>query len=183
VLTPIAAAALANGVVTFTVGVAGVSEDGFALLDPIAAARGSNRTPDVAGSESCNRSTTGAAGLLGALDAIRDRITAAETVPETITSTESVTLPCEWTLPETPPGEVLDPALVNVSIIDTTTIPTLYVPSAGDCALAPGPGWYYDDPVAPTKIVVCPVTCDRLSTLPRASVEVLLGCQRNEILR
>jgi hypothetical protein len=182
VLTPIAAAGLANGVVTFTVGMAGVSDDGFTLLDQIAVAGGSDCTPGAPGDEACDVSTSGAVGLLDALNAIRDSVTVVETHTETVTTTEIVPLPCEWTLPEPPQGETLDPLLVNVNIIDTETTPALYVPSADDCALAAGPAWYYDDPVAPTKMYVCPTTCDLLTATPTASVQVLLGCTRNEIL-
>jgi hypothetical protein len=183
VLTPLAADGLNRGVVTFTVGMAGVTEEGFVLLDQIAVAGGSDCTPGAAGDEACDVSTTGAPGLLAALNAIRDSVTVVETHTETITTTELVPLPCEWALPEPPKGEALDPLLVNVNIVDAETTPALYVSSAEDCALASGPAWYYDDPVAPTKMYVCPATCTLLSTLTTASVQVLLGCKRNEILK
>jgi hypothetical protein len=183
VLTPIAADGLTKGVVTFTVGMAGVSEDGFTLLDQVAIAGGSDCTPGAPGDEACDVSTTGAAGLLAALNAIRDSVTVVETHTETVTTTEIVPLPCEWTLPEPPKGSTLDPMLVNVNIVDTTTTPATYVPSAEDCQLASGPAWYYDNPEAPTKMYVCPATCALLTTLPTATVQVLLGCKRIEILK
>ncbi|MBN1611658.1 MAG: VWA domain-containing protein [Polyangiaceae bacterium] len=185
VLTPIAAAGLANGVVTFTVGMAGVSEDGFTLLDQVAVAGGSDCTPGAPGDEACDVSTTGAEGLLAALNAIRDSVTVVETHTETFTTTEIVPLPCEWTLPEPPKGSTLDPMLVNVNIVDaatTVTTPATYVPSADDCSRASGPAWYYDDPVAPTKMYVCPATCELLAAMPTASVQVLLGCERKDLM-
>jgi len=182
-LTPIAASGLTSGVVTFTIGMAGVTAEGFQLLDQVAVAGGSDCTPELPGAEACDVTTSGAEGFLAALNAIRDSVTVVETIIETITTTQIVTLPCEWAVPAPPEGETLDPKLVNVNVIDVATSPMTYVPSAADCALAPGPAWYYDDPIAPTKILVCPATCDYLTAQTTARVEVLFGCEREELLR
>ncbi len=182
-LTPIAAGGLTSGVVTFTIGMAGVTAEGFQLLDQVAVAGGSDCTPELPGAEACDVTTSGAEGFLAALNAIRDSVTVVETIIETITTTQIVTLPCEWAVPEPPAGETLDPKLVNVNVIDVATSPMIYVPSAADCALASGPAWYYDDPIAPTKILVCPATCDTLTAQTTARVEVLFGCEREELLR
>jgi hypothetical protein len=181
-LTPIAAAGLAKGVVTFTVGMAGVSKDGFALLNQIAIAGGSDCTPGTSGNEACDVSTSGAAGLLAALSAIRDSVTVVETHTETVTKTEIIPLPCEWALPEPPKGQKFDPLLINVNIVDSETTSALYAPSADECEHASGPAWYYDNPEAPTKMYVCPATCDLLTATPTASVQVLLGCKRKDII-
>jgi hypothetical protein len=182
VLTPIAAAGLAKGVVTFTVGMAGVSKDGFALLNQIAIAGGSDCTPGASGNEACDVSTSGAAGLLAALNAIRDSVTVVETHTETVTTTEIVPLPCEWMLPEPPKDQKFDPLRINVNIVDAETVPALYVPSADECEHASGPAWYYDNPEAPKKMYVCPATCELLTATPTASVQVLLGCKRKDII-
>ncbi|GEM_PF-678729 len=183
VLTPIAGAGLTSGVVTFTIGMAGVTPEGFGLLDQIAVAGGSDCTPDVAGAEACDVSTSGAEGFLAALNAIRDSVTVVETITEIVTTTQIVSLPCEWALPAPPAGETLDPTLVNVNVVDVATTPMVYVPSFAECPLAAGPAWYYDDALAPTKILVCPATCDLLTAQTTARVEVLLGCAREELLR
>lgn len=178
-LTPIAAAGLASGVTTFTVGMAGVTEDGFALLDAIAVAGGSDCTPGAAGDEACDVSETGSAGLLEALNTIRDTIVVTETMTETVTETvtEIVALPCQWELPDPPGGETLDPNLVNVVIaVDGVAgDPLGKVSSEADCA--GGAGWYYDDNGAPTNILVCPQTCDLVTNNGNVQVEVELGCE------
>ena len=184
VLTAIAADGLANGVVTFTVGMAGVTDEGFGLLDAIAIAGGSDCSPEQPGAESCNVSTTGSAGFLDALNAIRDSISVTETTTETITTIETTTVPCQWTIPVPPTGEELDPNLINVNVsYGDVTESIVSVATAEDCALASGHAWYYDDPANPTIILACPQTCDFLSSDAAASVEVLFGCTRIAIIQ
>lgn len=178
-LTPIASAGLAAGVTTFTVGMSGVTADGFALLDAIAVAGGSDCTPGAAGDEACDVSETGAAGLLDALNTIRDTIVVTETTTETITETvtEVVALPCQWEIPEPPGGETLDPNLVNVIVAADGVAgePLGKVGTEAECA--GGAGWYYDDNAAPTSIMVCPQTCDLVTNNGNVQVEVELGCE------
>jgi len=178
-LTPIAADGLTAGVNTFTVGMAGISADGFALLDAIAVAGGTDCTPGAAGDEACDVSETGSSGLLAALETIRDTVTVTETMTETVTDIvyETEALPCEWELPDPPDGETLDPDLVNVilTIDGVAGDPIGRVASEGDCA-GVATGWHYDDPEAPTTISVCPQTCDQVKN-GNVSVQVDLGCE------
>ncbi|HEY6724728.1 MAG TPA: hypothetical protein VI197_11895 [Polyangiaceae bacterium] len=178
-LTPIAADGLAAGVNTFTVGMDGVTDEGFALLDAIAAAGGTDCTPAAAGDEACDVSETGSAGLLAAFETIRDTVVVTETVTETITEivTEVVALPCEWELPDAPDGETLDPNLVNVilNIDGMAGDPIGRVQSEGECAAVTA-GWHYDDPENPTTISVCPQTCEMVKA-GNVGVQVDLGCE------
>jgi hypothetical protein len=177
-LTPIAADGLSDGIVTFTVGMDGVSTDGFELLDAIARAGGSDCTPGGAGNEACNVAAGGAQSLLDALNTIRETVQVTDTSTETVTTTrtDSRALPCEWTIPEPPPGETFDPNLVNVTITASGATQTLgNVAAAADCAVAAG-GWYYDDPSGPSRILVCPETCSVIEDGSGARINVLLGC-------
>ncbi len=36
--------------------------------------------------------------------------------------------------------------------------------------------WYYDDPVKPKSISLCPATCAKVQADPKAKIEILLGC-------
>jgi hypothetical protein len=38
-------------------------------------------------------------------------------------------------------------------------------------------GWFYDNPAAPMKLVLCPSTCDAVSADARALLEIVLGCR------
>jgi hypothetical protein len=181
-LAPIAADALLEGVSTFTVGMAGVSTEGFALLDAIAVAGGSDCTPGAAGDEACDVSETGSAGLLEALNTIRNTIVVTETMTETVT--ETVALPCEWEVPTPPMDEVLDPDQVNVvlTLDGVPGDPLGRVPSEAECAQVEG-GWYYDDPMNPSTIAVCPETCDIVTNAMNLNVELQLGCETEIAIR
>jgi hypothetical protein len=60
----------------------------------------------------------------------------------------------------------------------------LYVGSAARCDLARG-GWYFDvDPATggiPTRVVVCPASCNKFKTDPAARVELRFGCKTRTI--
>jgi hypothetical protein len=87
-------------------------------------------------------------------------------------------LSCEYEIPPPPEGETLDPTKVNVIYTPggtTDEVSILNVPGgAADCG--PEGGWYYDDPVNPTTIFMCPATCDVLQGDSEGKVDVLFGC-------
>lgn len=88
-------------------------------------------------------------------------------------------LGCEFRIPDTSGGE-FDPFQVNVILTlpgqDPVTIPK--VENAAACG--GGPGWYYDDPSNPTRIIFCQATCDQvMGHQETASVEVKFGCPSN----
>jgi len=87
-------------------------------------------------------------------------------------------LACEFAIPEPPNGETFDPNQVNVEFDDglggTTSIPR--VDDATQCATVVD-GWYYDDPVAPTTIVMCPQTCEEAQVAKNGSINIAFGCE------
>ena len=88
------------------------------------------------------------------------------------------TLTCDYPIPSVPNGSI-DYDEVNVTFTQGASTETLvYVDNAGDCSLATGTGWYFDDPTAPTKVVLCPDTCNTVSTATQAAVNVVFGCAR-----
>ncbi len=84
-------------------------------------------------------------------------------------------LPCEYLIPESTTGAPLDYHKVNVvHTPDGAAANTLLgVTDQSACA---GGGWYYDDPSAPTRIQICPSSCQQLSA-GGGSVEIQLGCE------
>ncbi len=86
-------------------------------------------------------------------------------------------LPCEYVIPAPPDGEALDPNQVNVVFTDGANVEhEIYkVDGAGDCDPVDG-GWYYDNPANPTKIILCPATCDVVSNDPDATMDIVFGC-------
>jgi len=92
---------------------------------------------------------------------------------------QSSEVDCVLEIPPPPQGETLDVDKVNVQLVsgnDATVVPG--VGSEADCG--GGEGWYYDDPVAPTHVVLCPTSCEQAQQLagPKqpGKVEVLFGC-------
>jgi hypothetical protein len=89
---------------------------------------------------------------------------------------------CEFKIPDPPSQE---------QQVDLSAVQVVYTPAAGqveeipraagiqDCANATNGGWYYDNPVTPTKISVCPCTCSRFAA---GRVDVRLGCKPREVI-
>jgi hypothetical protein len=180
-LTPTAKRAhddAAHSVVTFTVGMSGVTKEGFALLDAIAIAGGSDCTPNTPGNETCNVTTSGADGLLEALKTIRKSVQVTSTANQSVTTTSTVstTLACEWAIPKPTGNQIFDKDLVNISYSGTGGSERLgNVPTKTDCAAATG-GWYYDDPNTPKRILACPQTCNVIQNMENVKLQVLIGC-------
>ncbi len=90
---------------------------------------------------------------------------------------EGTQLPCALEIPDPSNGESLDPNKVNVlytpSGEDSITIPR--VDSLAACG--DGDGWYYDDPAAPTQIIVCPDTCETFTASEDGQVDLQFGCE------
>lgn len=146
------AAAAAGGspeILTFVIGIGDLT-----ALNAIAAAGGTQQAFIV----NPNASTT--QQLIDALNAIRGEL-----------------LSCEFDIPEPQEGEI-DFTLVNVRVTPAGQDPIIIPQVADEQACDPTVGgWYYNDPVAPTKIVTCPVTCDMLKSYNDATLEIVLGCK------
>ena len=87
---------------------------------------------------------------------------------------------CELPIPA-PTSGTLDPNLVNVRVSDGSNNTAATPPRVKDEASCAGAdGWYYDAPTTPTKVFLCPKSCDEAQVksgatkLPR--VEILFGC-------
>ena len=86
-----------------------------------------------------------------ALDAIRGRVVS-----------------CTFPLQSTGLGQV-DPTHVNVEVGGTTILQD------------PENGWTYDDPTAPTSIVLHGTACATAETTASATVNIVLGCATEAI--
>jgi len=88
-------------------------------------------------------------------------------------------LPCEFLIPRS--NGPIDFGKVNVRLQEAagTAQEIPYVAGASRCDPMRG-GWYYDvDPAgaAPTRVLTCPATCDRLKAGPGAQVSLVFGCK------
>ncbi|MCC6216289.1 MAG: VWA domain-containing protein [Polyangiaceae bacterium] len=155
-----AAAAAGNpSITTFVIGVFAPGEVATArpTLDQIASSGGSNTAFVIDTNQNVAQS------FIDAMNAIR-----------------GTALACEFQIPQPSAGQTLDFGKVNVDFTSgSTTTGLLYVESAQNCTAQSG-GWYYDvDPSqgVPTKILVCPSTCDAFKTATEPEVAVKLGCE------
>jgi hypothetical protein len=91
-----------------------------------------------------------------------------------LTRAEALAEPCEFALPVAPAGETLDVDLINV-LVQPVGAQSSVVPHVSGTASCAADGWYYDDPVAPSKIIFCPTSCAALSE-GGTRVDLRLGC-------
>lgn len=98
-----------------------------------------------------------------------------DTLANSVITTAS--LACEYEIPALPPGQVFDATKVNVEFTDGQggTLPIGNVETPEACA-GVADGWYYDDPLDPSSIVLCEQTCDAIQGYEQASVSVIFGC-------
>ncbi len=87
-------------------------------------------------------------------------------------------LSCEFEIPPPPPGEEFNPDLVNLEFDDGMGGVKVIgrVDSVNDCANV-AEGWYYDDPVMPTTILLCPNTCTDIQGAVDGKVSIEFGCE------
>lgn len=99
-----------------------------------------------------------------------------------VTLTEAIAIPmvipCEYAIPDPPAGTELDFMRVNILYTpgdgsDPVRFPYVGTDDGVNCTSG---GWYYDDPSAPTRIILCPSSCDQISTDTAGRVDVELGC-------
>ena len=89
---------------------------------------------------------------------------------------EEVALSCEYDIPPPPDGQIFDKGKVNVDYDDGFGLQTVgFVEEPADCVSVTN-GWFYDDPIVPERILMCPQTCARFEALQEASIDIRFGC-------
>lgn len=96
---------------------------------------------------------------------------------DALTSIRRQAIPCDYAIPSL--GSAPDPAKININYVDAAGQSVfLYVGTAADCVKAEENGWYFDDPNAPNKVVLCPKTCEKVKSNDNAKIDVVFGCDR-----
>ena len=86
-------------------------------------------------------------------------------------------LGCDYLVPDNTSGAI-DYKTVNVNFTQgRATDAFYYVGDASQCDLKPDQSWYYDDPKAPKKVVLCPATCTRVAAAIDARIDIAYGWQ------
>lgn len=162
----------ATGIRTYIIGMEGATE---ANLEELALAGGADPHDDWCGGigPPCHYWNVGN----GSGDAIASALAAIIRM--------SVPLPCELDVIglEPPPGETLDYGRVNVTLTEAGVTTTIgQVPDEASCP-TDRPAWYYDDPGAPTQILLCPSACDIVGGAGvGARVDIVVGCQETVVI-
>ncbi len=158
-LQAIAAQALGGtpSVKTFTIGIFEQADfpSGPALLDAIAASGGTQQGFNI------NTQTNVNQAFLDALNKIR-----------------GTALGCNYSIP-VPQNGTPDFTAVNVQYTPGGGGMPEIIPQVADKAHCPASGdaWYYDNPSAPTQILICASTCNKLGMDSTGEVDVVLGCK------
>lgn len=99
---------------------------------------------------------------------------------EALAEARGTALGCEYVMPTTDEGTV-NPNLVRVAYTPGGATEDQTIPrktTEGECGGSGG--WFYDDNDAPTKLVMCPATCDVMRSDSTGKVDILLGCSSNQ---
>jgi hypothetical protein len=155
----IAAMAYQNGIPTYVIGLGGLNS---MPLNQIAAAGGTKTAFTVSASMS---STT---ELLNDLVAIQGQA-----------------LKCNLPVPTMDSnGKKIDPSYISVAYQSGQmgmSNDVSLVSSMDKCGS--DQGWYFDNPAAPTQILLCPATCDTVTKDQQAQVEINVLCKMNQPVR
>lgn len=88
---------------------------------------------------------------------------------------------CDFDIPPPPDGRAIDHNKVNVAFTPEGK-PTQVLSHSQDCA--DGTGWHFDDPNAPTKVLLCANTCNQVKSQSHGKVDVSFGCtDRPDVVR
>jgi hypothetical protein len=103
----------------------------------------------------------------------------AKELSDALASIRSRALSCDYIIPTTQ-GK-LDYSLVNVEVtVGSSGAPTIIAQSPDASACGEESEWYYDDPVSPKVISLCPAICDQLLGSVGSTLRVLIGCETIE---
>ncbi len=163
--------AYAAGMKTFVLGLPGGN---ISILNQLAQAGGSGAAIDLTGG-------TSQTAILAALNTVRDQVSTQVTTPITTPVTISTKLPCDWGVPST-----IDKTKTNLEFTPSDGAPVEqfgHVPTLADCSQTTQDAWYYDDNTTPTKVTVCPATCDKIKAAPKPTVSLIFGCSTVEIFQ
>ena len=92
---------------------------------------------------------------------------------------QGTALACSYLIPPPPMGQMPDFGNLNVEYTPGGGGPSELMPKVANQAACPATGdaWYYDNPAAPTQIVLCKSACDKVKVDSTGSIHIVLGCQ------
>jgi hypothetical protein len=85
----------------------------------------------------------------------------------------TASLPCQFSIPPAPAGEMINPYAINVILIDAKGSQSVLTYSA-NCSNASG--WHYDNPMTPTAVLLCSGACSSARADAAGKVTLAFGC-------
>lgn len=133
------------------------------------------------GASLANLNAIAASGGTGSAFIVDGNANVAQEFKAALDAIQSSALGCEYTIPQPGMG-MLDYDKVNVQYTPGGGSPQVIpnVPDAASCDPATG-GWYYDNPMSPTKIILCGSTCGPIELDPAGKIDILLGCATEHV--
>lgn len=86
-------------------------------------------------------------------------------------------LSCEYIIPEPPANEPFELDKVVVKHVAGDGTPTEIPRSDDEADCGQLPGWYFDDPLLPQKIRLCPASCQSAQLDKQGRIDVFFGCR------
>lgn len=174
-LSNILSSGATQGIKTFVIALNGVTDITF--LNTLAQAGGTGSAIDLTQSSSST-------AIVNALNTVRQKV--ATQVSSQVVTTQTVVssaLPCEWAIPNT-----IDRTMTNLQYTSATvTTPETLGHIQDDLVSSCGTGdaWYYDVPApgTPTKVLLCPDTCNKVKTDTNPSMSLIFGCPTVDYIR
>lgn len=95
----------------------------------------------------------------------------------------AATVPCQYTIPAPTPDRQIDPSMIGVAVTPNGGTKAEIPKLSGAAACDANGGWYFDDPNAPTKVLLCDSTCSFVTADPLNQLDFVMQCKSVEIVR
>lgn len=95
----------------------------------------------------------------------------------------AATVPCQYTIPPSTPDRQINPSMITVTVTPNGGTKTELPELSGAAACDASGGWYFDDPSAPTTVLLCPATCSLVTADPLTELDFVLQCTETVIVR
>lgn len=104
---------------------------------------------------------------------VNDPTQTGQTFQAALNTIRSASLPCQFSIPPAPSGKTINPYAINVILVDAKGTQSVLTYSA-NCSDANG--WHYDNPMAPTTVLLCSGACSSARGDAGGKVTLAFGC-------
>lgn len=95
----------------------------------------------------------------------------------------AATVPCQYTIPPSTTDRQIDASMISVAVTPNGGTKTEVPKLSGASACDANGGWYFDDPAAPTKVLLCDSTCSFVTADPLNQLDFVMQCTSVDVVR